>query len=100
MNISESVGLRTQFCISAHLPDTATTYHCGGPVTAGTLIASDSSNLIVASLSGGSKMGNLSQGACTSPKKQQISGVSRVWLKNYVRHALLKFEIVLAENPF
>ena len=37
---------------------------------------------------------------CTSPKKQQISRVSRVWLKNYVRHALLKFEIVLAGNPF
>ena len=37
---------------------------------------------------------------CTSPKKQQISRVSRVWLKNYVRHALLKFEIVLVGNPF
>ena len=35
---------------------------------------------------------------CTSPKKQQISQVSRVWLKNYARHALLKFEIVLAWN--
>ena len=43
---------------------------------------------------------NDSNMVCTSPKKQQISRVSRVWLKNYVRHALLKFEIVLAGNPF
>ena len=43
---------------------------------------------------------NYSNMVCTSPKKQQISRVSRVWLKNYACHALLKFEIVLAGNPF
>ena len=37
---------------------------------------------------------------CTSQKKQKISRVSRVWLKNYACHTLLKFEIVLAGNPF
>ena len=43
---------------------------------------------------------NDSNMVCTSPKKQQIYQVSRVWLKNYVLHALLKFEIVLAGNTF
>ena len=37
---------------------------------------------------------------CTSAKKQLISWVAWVWLKKCACHALLKFEIVLAGNPF
>ena len=37
---------------------------------------------------------------CTSAKKQQIFWVSWVWLKKCACHALLKFKIVLAGNPF
>ena len=64
MNISESVGLHTQFelsverCAFAHLPKAATTCQCGGHMTTEASIPLDSSNLIVASLSGGSKTGN------------------------------------------
>ena len=43
---------------------------------------------------------NDSNMVCTSPKKQQISQVSWVWLKKYACNPLLKFEIVLAGNPF
>ena len=36
---------------------------------------------------------------CTSPKKQQISQVSRNWLKTYTLQALLKFKLVLVGHP-